>query len=431
MKTRYAISFNYTLTIENIVYLILNYHLARQYGGKMYIYVNDHHEGYHKDDVMEVVNYFVHSPNLCYRKSSADDYRDLAVKFIESGHAHLVSYKSSHDEDVALKNMELSQAAVLAREDKSLGIKLNTPEVRTFQLDDFVRGKIDVRVSEHDLTLFYGSNMAAQAFYNFADDSTLGITHVLREEKNSNYTSVEIYLHYLFGSSPPMYGHVNLPNMYTTSFQECMAKKVPSHMVSGLIAKSATYPDRKPTTSDFSWIRKDFSPVEGRHIRAVVAEWFMGLPLKDRVEMLSKSIPGAEKKEILHLLRLVNDAAEMTYADIAVFVDSCLTGPAYLMSDAPSAISDESLKCAPFFMRIRNISYMTAGEINAKITEFAVDSSIHSDRLEKLLSFSVLGRHFPVDIAKAMELIGREEVIKRLDKAEIMISNSSKFYAVR
>ena len=84
------------------------------------------------------------------------------------------------------------------------------------EIDDAIRGKV-VRSEDRDFVIFRSDGSPTFHFVNVVDDIAMGITHVIRGEDHLSNTSKHVELFNAFGVTPPQFAHLPLilkdPNM--------------------------------------------------------------------------------------------------------------------------------------------------------------------------------------------------------------------------
>ena len=87
--------------------------------------------------------------------------------------------------------------------------KAEIEKVRTepVVIDDLIRGTV-TRREERDFVLVRSNGDPGFHFVNVVDDITMGITHVLRGEDHLSNTSKHIELYKAFGAPPPIFAHM-------------------------------------------------------------------------------------------------------------------------------------------------------------------------------------------------------------------------------
>ena len=77
------------------------------------------------------------------------------------------------------------------------------------EIDDAIRGTV-VRAEDRDFVIFRSDGSPTFHFVNVVDDITMGITHVIRGEDHLSNTSKHVELFKAFGVKPPQFAHLPL-----------------------------------------------------------------------------------------------------------------------------------------------------------------------------------------------------------------------------
>lgn len=90
-------------------------------------------------------------------------------------------------------------------------IRMNIPEDTTVQLNDIVRGDVQVHSSEiDDKILMKADGMPTYHLANIVDDHLMQITHVIRGEEWLPSAPLHVLLYESFGWTPPIFAHLPL-----------------------------------------------------------------------------------------------------------------------------------------------------------------------------------------------------------------------------
>lgn len=203
VRVRYAPSPTGLLHIGNARTAIFNYLFARHHGGKFIIRIEDtdverNVEGGEKsqlDNLSWLGIDWDESPDKGgpygpYRQlERLDLYKKYADMLLEKG----LAYKEYRDDS------------------ENYGIRFKVPKKKTYEFDDLVRGKLTFQSEEVEDWIIVKDNGIPT--YNFAvviDDHFMKITHVLRGEEHITNTPKQIMVYEAFGWDVPLFGHMTL-----------------------------------------------------------------------------------------------------------------------------------------------------------------------------------------------------------------------------
>jgi nondiscriminating glutamyl-tRNA synthetase len=109
------------------------------------------------------------------------------------------------------RNLTEEQIAAFEREGRLPSIRFRVPEEETYTFNDLVRGDITFESSDFGDWVIVKKNGIPT--YNFAvaiDDHLMKITHVLRGEEHISNTPKQMMIYDAFGWTAPSYGHMTL-----------------------------------------------------------------------------------------------------------------------------------------------------------------------------------------------------------------------------
>ncbi len=111
----------------------------------------------------------------------------------------------------AHSNLTEEEKEAFRAEGRKPAIRLRVPQNKTYTFDDMVRGEISIESSDYgDWVIVKKDGIPT---YNFAvaiDDHLMGITHVLRGEEHISNTPRQMMIYEAFGWEPPRFGHMTL-----------------------------------------------------------------------------------------------------------------------------------------------------------------------------------------------------------------------------
>jgi glutamyl-tRNA synthetase len=144
-------------------------------------------------------------------------YREYAEKLFKEGKAY---YCECTKEELEAKKKAMLEKGLKPRYDgtcreKGLGpgkgraLRLKVEEIGSIVFEDLLRGKISFPAEEIDDFIIMRSD--GTPTYHFAvviDDITMGITHVIRGDDHISNTPKQLLIYKALGASPPKYAHI-------------------------------------------------------------------------------------------------------------------------------------------------------------------------------------------------------------------------------
>jgi glutamyl-tRNA synthetase len=226
VKTRFAPSPTGYLHIGGARTALFNWLFARHMKGSFVLRIEDTDLERSKDEyVKDIIDGLTwlgidwDEPPY-FQRERMDVYRSYAFDLIEKGLAYRC-YCTQEEIDrkrkAALKEGKKPHYDRTCRErpfektDKPFVIRFKTPLTGEVTFSDIVRGAITFQCEELDDLIILRSDLTPT--YNFTvviDDMLMGITHVIRGDDHINNTPRQILIYHAFGYAPPQFAHVPL-----------------------------------------------------------------------------------------------------------------------------------------------------------------------------------------------------------------------------
>ncbi|MFT5437206.1 MAG: glutamyl-tRNA synthetase [Ulvibacter sp.] len=247
VRVRFAPSPTGPLHIGGVRTALFNYLFAKKHGGDFLLRIEDTDQNRYvpgaEDYIVEALNWlnipYDEGPGKegdCgpYRQSERKGlYKQYAFDLIESGNAYyafdtsekLNFHRKDHEEKgktfiynwhnrLKLKNslsMPAMEVEHLLAEGVEYVIRFKTPESETLQLQDIIRGNMQIDTSVlDDKVLFKSDGMPTYHLANIVDDHLMKITHVIRGEEWLPSMALHVLLYRAFGWDSPEFAHLPL-----------------------------------------------------------------------------------------------------------------------------------------------------------------------------------------------------------------------------
>ncbi|MFT4942813.1 MAG: glutamyl-tRNA synthetase [Flavobacteriales bacterium] len=247
VRVRFAPSPTGPLHIGGVRTALFNYLFAKKHGGDFILRIEDTDRARYVSGAEEYIieamewlgipfNESTENPGEVgpYRQSERKEiYKEYADRLIASGHAYY-AFDSSETLDVQRKEHEtngetfiynwhnrlsLENSLALSKENVQekldagapYVIRFKTPQDETLQLQDIIRGamQIDTNVLD-DKVLFKSDGMPTYHLANIVDDHLMNITHVIRGEEWLPSLALHVLLYRSFGWDTPTFAHLPL-----------------------------------------------------------------------------------------------------------------------------------------------------------------------------------------------------------------------------
>ncbi len=414
----------------------------------------------------------VNEGNAYYAFDSATELEDARVRMDGS-----FSYNSFSR--MGLKNsLSLPADEVKKKLDakENFVIRLKVPEADEIHLTDIIRGPILVQSAQiDDKVLFKSDGMPTYHLANVVDDYLMKITHVIRGEEWLPSAPLHVLLYEYLGWKNAMPEFAHLPLLLRPDGNGKLSKRDGDRLGFPVFPLSGEFPDAKTgkpekitgyreagyfpdafinilamlgwnpgteqeifsmdeliNTFSFDHIQKS-----GAKFNPEKAKWFnqQYLHKKNPTELADHFTPILQTKLAVGSPQLANKEFVKTVCSLvrekATFVSDFWTLSSYIFI-APSEYDSEVIKkrwnekSKSFFeLLIGNLNKLSSfkiTDIDATIKQTCEQLGIKTGEVMQLVRVLVSGKGSGVDLLGMMELLGKDEVCKRIEKAVMVIS---------
>jgi len=242
VRVRYAPSPTGHLHIGNARTALFNYLFAKHYNGDFVLRIEDTDIERNVEGGEESQLYYLHwlgidpdeSPQnpkpqyAPYRQMERLDlYHEIANQLLKKGFAYKCfctpeeleeDYKKQTEAGIAStrynrKCLHLSPQEVQEKEAAGLPytIRCRVPDHKTYQFDDLIRGHVSFESKDiGDWVLMKANGIPTYNFAVVIDDHSMEISHVLRGEEHLSNTPKQLMLYEMLGWEAPKFGHMTL-----------------------------------------------------------------------------------------------------------------------------------------------------------------------------------------------------------------------------
>ncbi|RHW51424.1 glutamate--tRNA ligase [Lactobacillus bombicola] len=405
-----------------------------------------------------------------YRQSERKDiYNQYIQQLLDEGKAYY-SYKTQEEleeqreEQRAMgiaphytyeyEGMTATEIAASQEEAKVKGlipvVRIHIPEMRTYAWDDIVKGHLSFE-SDTIGGDFIIQKRDGMPTYNFAvaiDDHLMEITHVLRGDDHISNTPKQLVVYEALGWEPPQFGHMTLINNPETGKK--LSKRdesvlqfieqyrdlgyLPDAMFNFItllgwspVGESEIYSQRelikqfdpaRLSKSPAAFDQKKLEWINNQYIKQADRDVLLDLALNNLQEAgLIELDPSPEKMEWVR--QLVNIySVQMSYTKQIVDLTK-------IFFAAPKDLSDEEIdeirkdEARPvieeFKRQLTSLSRFTATQIMQAVQATRAQTGIKGRRLFMPIRIATTRSMVGPGIGEAMELLGKERVLKHLD----------------
>jgi len=325
---------------------------------------------------------------------------------------------------------------------RSSAIRFLSPEEGKTVVEDLIQGRVEFDNTElDDLIILRSDGFPTYNFSVVVDDAIMGITHVIRGNDHLNNTPRQIQIYQALGYPIPRFGHVPMilgPDKKKLSkrhgAQSVMEYQkmgyLPQAVVNYLVRLGWSYGDQEEFTRE-ELIEKFSLEAVGRSAAAInpkKLDWLNAQYIKkiELDELVQRAWPFIEakgysnldshllKKAVLSLRERVKTLVEMAEVSEFYFCEE-------IAYDEKVTVKFLNQEVIPMF--------------NQVITSLSKESSLEKENVHRLIQqlaeargetlvkiaqpirVGLTGRTVSPPIDEVMEVLGKEEVIKRLQKA--------------
>lgn len=408
-----------------------------------------------------------------YRQSERRElYKQYAEQLIEAGHAYYAFDTPEEIEEMrerlkksgnpspkydsitrqSMKNsLTLSQDEVDRRlkAGEEYVVRLKVPRRETVKFEDLIRGIVSFETSGlDDQVLLKSDGMPTYHLANVVDDHTMGITHVIRGEEWLSSAPKHMLLYQAFGWEPPSMAHLPLimsPSGGKLSKRKAESEGIPvntrdyiaGHYDPRALVNFLAYLGWSPGDDSEIHNMKELCELftldrvskGGAVFNHKKLMWYNEHYLRETsveelmpvVQKLAEEV-GLNTKDADYLKTVV----ELLHERVSK-VDEFITMGAFFF-EPPKAYDENALKKwkedSPVLVRAwkEKVCDLPEGQFKAatlksKLEEVINEHEVGFGKLMMPLRIAVTGQGFGPDLFPALELIGKEEVLNRIDVA--------------
>jgi glutamyl-tRNA synthetase len=456
VRTRFAPSPSGSLHIGGARTAIFNWLFARHSGGSFVLRIEDTDQTRSTQESIEEIIDAMQWLGLSwdegpFRQSERlPIYKEHAEKLLESGGAYKC-YVTPEELDEKRKEAQgrgevfrynRKWAGENAGPDKPYAIRLLTLDEGTIEVDDLLRGKISFDASEVDD--FVILKMDGYPTYHFAvvvDDSAMDITHVIRGDDHLINTPRQALIYKALSYEVPQMAHVSMimgPDNKRLSKRHGATSVtayrdrgyLPEALVNYLTRLGWSHGDQeifsmdelveKFTLDNVGKSAAVFNPeklewLNSWYIRNKPPEEIAGLV----IPLLHKRGIEAELDE--KLVKIVKELAQRakTLNDIAESIDYFYTDEITFEEKADNKfLTTEILPVIQdITLRLTSLNDFTIDNMKAEFDTVMEESGLKLGKIAQPIRVALTGGTVSPGIFEVMDILGKEEVLKRLEKA--------------
>lgn len=478
VRVRYAPSPTGDLHIGNARTALFNYLYARHFGGKFIIRTEDTDEkrnvpggeesqlrflkwlGIDWDEGPDVGGEFGPYRQLerldIYRK-----YVDLLLEKDLAYECYMTSeeLEAEREEQIARgeapkysgahANLTEEEKEAFRAEGRKPSIRIRVPKNRTFVFDDIVRGKISFESSDFgDWVILKQDGIPTYNFAVVIDDHLMNITHVLRGEEHISNTPRQMMVYEALGWDIPQFGHMTLilnedrkklskRDQHIIQFIEQYQELgyLPEAMFNFItllgwspVGEEEIFtkdeliemfdPDRLSTSAAIFDVKK-LSWMNGEYIKSLNEKEVIDLTLPHLIA--SGRVPenmDEEKRKWVEELILLYQRQLSHGAEIVELTSVFFQEELSFTEDARKVLEEEqTIEVLQVFTdHLIHLDEFTAENIKEKLRATQKETGYRGRKLFMPIRVATTGQTNGPELPKAIELVGKEVVISRLDQ---------------
>ena len=447
--------------IGNLYTAYLNWAFAKKNGGQFLIRIEDTDRTRYVPGAEEKILSTIKSygldydesidrggPHAPYRQSERlDIYKKYGDELIENKHAYYCICSPERLEEVrkgmsAEKKVPKYDKYCLDKQDEvkkkidagsKYVIRLNVPVDTEVVFNDLIRGEISINTNNiDDQVLMKSDGFPTYHMAVVIDDHLMEISHVIRAEEWISSTPKHILLYKAFGWDLPVFAH--LPILRNPDKSKLSKRKNPVwaswYLEKGYLADAIlnylalmgwSHPDEKEIFSKEEFIKvfdiNRVSPV-GPAFDPKKLEWMNGQYIMKLSDSELKSKLAELYKEKTLNEQVLEKSVPLVKERMKVLTD--YWNLASFLYEAPKEYEVDMSKEKEVFDLIANkletVTEWKADMIGDAMVSFAKDQNIPNSIFFMNLRVALSGKKITPPLNESMEILGKEEVLKRLHK---------------
>jgi len=462
VRTRFAPSPTGSLHVGGARTAIFNWLFARHAGGEFILRIEDTDQSRSTDESIEEISRAMEWLGLDwdegpFRQSERlEIYQKLANELLESGHAYKC-YVTTEELEVKRKEAQ-SRGEVLrykrewAKENEGpenpYAIRLLTPDEGTIEVQDLLRGTVTFDAGEvDDFVILKRDGFPTYNFAVVVDDATMNITHVIRGDDHLINTPRQVLIYNALSYEIPKIAHVS---MILGADNKRLSKRhgatsvvaykdqgyLPEAIINFLSRLGWSYGDQE-IFSKTELIEKFTLDNVGKSAAVFNEEkldwlnsWYIrNKPAEEIAELV---IPLLKEKGLEidldeKLIKIVKELSQRakTLLDITNTIDYFYADEIEFEEKAKGKFLKPAIK--PVLVELADklsmLQDFNMNEMHKVFDQIMEERELKLGKIAQPVRVSLTGGTVSPGIFEVMEILGKDEVLKRLNKAISIIPN--------
>ena len=478
VRVRYAPSPTGFLHIGNARTALFNYLYAKHFDGKFIIRVEDTDDKRNVEGGEESQFHFLKWLGIEWDESVdiGGDYApyrqterlDLYQKYIDELLEKNLAYECYMTEDEleeereaqrqkgqvpkysgAHRDLTEEQKEAFRQEGRQPSIRIRVPENKTYHFNDIVRGTISIESSDYGDWVIVKKNGIPT--YNFAaaiDDHLMDITHVMRGEEHISNTPRQMMIYDAFGWEAPKFGHMTLilneDRKKLSKRDQHIVQFIEQYKDLGYLPEAIfnfitllgwspvgeeeifdketlidIFDPERLSTSAAVFDQKKLQWMNGEYIKKASPEKVIELALPHLIAAgrVAEDADEARLSWVKEIIQLYQE--QLHYgAEIVELTDLFFKKEIIYNEAAKEVLSGEQVVEVLQVLadKLIHLDDFTAEEIKAQIKATQKETKHRGKKLFMPIRVATTGQMHGPELQKAIELLGKETVLTRLDQ---------------
>lgn len=347
------------------------------------------------------------------------------------------------------RNLTKAEIDQKIKSKESYTIRLKLPFNHIIEFDDLVRGRISVNTNDlDDQVLIKADGFPTYHFAVVIDDHLMEITHIIRGEEWLASTPKHVYLYDCFNWEKPFFVH--LPNILNDDHKKLSKRQgdvsvgdflkkgyLPEALINFLALLGWSPKDDQELFSleelvknfDFERINKSGAVFDRNKLNWMNAHYIKELPIEKLIDKIKPYLGDyIETCEISDNDDWLSKVSELLRDRIDYFAQApeilkhILDNP-FNINDEEGLLEEESARRLFLALRKKVVDAELLDQMRAKaiLKEIQKEEKIKGKSLYMPTRLLITGEMHGPDLTIIMDLLGKEEVLKRLDSAKELI----------
>jgi len=355
------------------------------------------------------------------------------------------------------RHLTPEQVNQLETEGKPYTIRIKVPEGKVYEFEDMVRGRVSFESKDiGDWVIVKANGIPTYNFAVVIDDHLMKITHVFRGEEHLSNTPKQLMVYEYFGWEAPQYAHltliVNENRKKLSKRDESIIQFVSQYKELGYLPEAmfnffallgwSPEGEEEIFTKeelirifDVSRLSKSPSMFDKQKLTWMNNQYIKRLDLDRLVELslphlvkagrLPETMSEEQKEWARHLIALYQE--QMSYgAEIVELSELFFKEEVEYNEEAREVLSEEQVSDVlhAFLEEVKKLPSFTADDIKTAIKSVQKTTGQKGKKLFMPIRVATTGQTHGPELPLAIQLLGKEKVVQRLEKAIHSISES-------